>query len=68
MNTMNGLPYDTWRHEKLPIFIKSKALNEADDRVQMAMIKPDGRSSEEDMWTHLDSPRRGDCDQTVKKQ
>ena len=52
---MNGLPYDTWRLEKLPIFIKLKALKEVDDRNQTAMIKPDGRSSEEDTWTHLDS-------------
>ena len=40
-------------NEKLPIVIKLKASNEADDRNQTAMIKPDGRSSEEDTWTTI---------------
>ena len=45
-----GLPYETWRHERLLIVIKSKASNEADDCDQTAMIKLDGKSSEEDTW------------------
>ena len=63
---MEGLPYDMWRHEELSIFIKSKALNEAIDCDQTAKIKPDWRSSGEDTWTHLDSPRQGDGSQTVE--
>ena len=59
---MNSLPCDTWRPEKLPNFIKSKALKEEDDHDQTAMIKPNRILLEEDNWTHQDSPRRGDND------
>ena len=65
MRLINVSPYDTWRHEELPIFIRSNALNEAVDCVnkdQTALIKAR-------LWhvigRHVDasdSPRQDDGD------
>ena len=61
MSLINVSPYDMWRHEKLPIFIRSSAQNEAVDRVnedRTALIK---LRSWHVVLSHvdaLDSPRR----------
>ena len=55
VSLMNVLPYDTWRHEELPIFIRSSAQNEAVDGVnedQMALIYHDHGASWRDTWMH----------------
>ena len=61
MSLINVLPYDTWRHEELPIFIRSSALNEAVDRVnedQMALISSRSWRVVERHVDASDSPRR----------